>query len=951
MLSHQKAFQVGTRLGFAFLISILAIFLVGTIAGIGFKKSRDEILSFQEQNLPQIKNSISLSELGAALEALSLAIPSVSSKEKLLSHDNRLHEKIAELEKLITILTQTQRHYQTHSQQTEESQAGIESHVASLSQIKTSLEKNLKDLLNVTDQMLVLEEQRNQVFMQINRYAETLRALFRKKIDAVSTQMQVYSQEASTPIEPSDANGQKNSVMLLTKETDGLRTLMDTLASFERITGYLFVVTVSKNLSDVQAMHLVFNNDLPSFSGKVSRVGNSELDRQIKQQIKELLKFGMGNGSIFQLRQQQFSVLHQSKELTQQTSNNVEKQRQNINAIIKFIDEESQRSSRETLRQIDVAIHYIIWFIGIMVLFIMIVGYLLNLSIIRPLSKAVGVANQIAQGNFDSQIEIKRMDETGQLLRALDVMQTQLRERIERDKKIAEEALRISFALDSVTTSVFIADTDYKIIYMNKSAYNLLSKQETHFKHRFSNFNVNDVLGSKMDKYHSYPEKQRGLLNNLVNSYNSKFKMGELTIDSTVTPVLNAEGVRIGTVAEFRDISVQVAVEQEINTVVQAASQGDFSQRINMLNKNGFFAVFSEGVNKIMDFNQSTLRETMHMFAALAQGDLTKTIEKQYVGEFEQLRNDANATTRKLTEIILLIQQMVDIVNRVALEISEGNTSLSQRTEQHASFLQQTAASMEEMTSTVQQNADNAHEATQLAISARGLAEKGSDVVGAAVRAIGEISTSSRKITDIIGVIDEIAFQTNLLALNAAVEAARAGEQGRGFAVVASEVRNLAQRSAAAAKEIKLLIQDSVSKVDEGTKLANKSGETLQQIVAAVKKVSDIIAEIAAASAEQSSGINQVNTAISQMDEMTQQNSTLVQKAALSSETMSEQVGLLKEQIRFFNVGKQATATLPALKSAKVAKSPAHSSNLSKKPVEKKPCPVSKTDDNGWEDF
>ncbi len=362
MLPHKKAFHVGTRLGFTFLISILAIFLVGTIAGIGFKKSRDEILSFQEQNLPQIKNSLSLSELGAALEALSLAIPSVSTKEKLLSHDYRLHEKIAELEKLITILTQTQAYYQTHSQ--EELDVGIESHVTSLSQMKSTLEKNLKDLLSVTDQMLVLEEQRNQVFVQISRYAETLRALFRKKIDTVSTQMQIYSQEATTPINPSDANGQRNSVMLLTKETDGLRTLMDTLASFERITGYLFVVTVSKNLADVQAMHSVFNNDLPSFSGKVSRVGNSELDRQIKQQIKELLKFGMGNDNIFQLRQQQVSVLHQSKELTQQTSDNVEKQRQDINAIIKFIDEESQRSSRETLRQIDVAIHYIIWFIG-----------------------------------------------------------------------------------------------------------------------------------------------------------------------------------------------------------------------------------------------------------------------------------------------------------------------------------------------------------------------------------------------------------------------------------------------------------------------------------------------------------------------------------------------------------------------------------------------------------
>jgi phosphoglycerate-specific signal transduction histidine kinase len=219
MLPRQKAFQVGTRLGFTFLISILAIFLVGTIAGIGFKKSRDEILSFQEQNLPQIKNSLSLSELGAALEALSLAIPSVSSKEKLLSYGNHLHEKITELEKLLSIFMQMQRYYQTHSQQAEELQTGLESHVASLSQIKIRLEKNLKDLLDVTDQMLVFEERRNQVFVQINRYAEVLRALFRKKIDAVSTQMQIYSQEATTSINPADANSQKNSVTLLTKET------------------------------------------------------------------------------------------------------------------------------------------------------------------------------------------------------------------------------------------------------------------------------------------------------------------------------------------------------------------------------------------------------------------------------------------------------------------------------------------------------------------------------------------------------------------------------------------------------------------------------------------------------------------------------------------------------------------------------------------------------------
>ncbi len=215
------------------------------------------------------------------------------------------------------------------------------------------------------------------------------------------------------------------------------------------------------------------------------------------------------------------------------------------------------------------------------------------------------------------------------------------------------------------------------------------------------------------------------------------------------------------------------------------------------------------------------------------------------------------------------------------------------------------------MTSTVQQNADNSSQAAQLANSARERATQGGTVVGSAIQAINEINQSSKKITDIIGVIDEIAFQTNLLALNAAVEAARAGEQGRGFAVVATEVRNLAQRSAAAAKEIKGLIQDSVTKVQEGTRLVNKSGETLGEIVIAVKKVSDIIAEIAAAGQEQSSGINQVNKVISQLDEMTQQNASLVEEAAAASESMNQQAKALKQQVSFFRLGDIQLAVEP----------------------------------------
>jgi methyl-accepting chemotaxis protein len=255
--------------------------------------------------------------------------------------------------------------------------------------------------------------------------------------------------------------------------------------------------------------------------------------------------------------------------------------------------------------------------------------------------------------------------------------------------------------------------------------------------------------------------------------------------------------------------------------------------------------------------------------------------------------------------VVSKVKTVASEVRRGAEEISAGNANLSQRTEQQSSSLEETASSMEEMTTTVKQNADNAGQANQLAMAARDQAEKGGSVVSQAVKAMADINDSSKKIADIIGVIDDIAFQTNLLALNAAVEAARAGEQGRGFAVVASEVRSLAGRSATAAKEIKELIQDSVKKVEDGSVLVTQSGQTLDKIVASVKKVSDIVAEIAAASREQSSGIEQVNRAVMQMDELTQQNAALVEEATAASQAMAEQVRGLNGMLERYRVSEQ----------------------------------------------
>ncbi|HLS81166.1 MAG TPA: methyl-accepting chemotaxis protein, partial [Steroidobacter sp.] len=296
----------------------------------------------------------------------------------------------------------------------------------------------------------------------------------------------------------------------------------------------------------------------------------------------------------------------------------------------------------------------------------------------------------------------------------------------------------------------------------------------------------------------------------------------------------------------------------------------------------------------------SALNTAVSIADRIASGELGNEVRIDSDDELGRLLASLKQMDAKLVEIVSGVRSSADAVGSAARQLSHGNDDLSQRTQEQAAALEETASSMEEMTATVKQNADNARQANQLAVGAREQAEKGGAVVHKAIGAMGEINASSRKIADIISVIDEIAFQTNLLALNAAVEAARAGEQGRGFAVVATEVRNLAQRSASAAKEIKDLINDSVDKVKIGSELVDESGRTLAEIMESVKKVTDIVAEIAAASEEQSAGIEQVNNAVSQMDNTTQQNAALVEQASAASKSMEQQSTTLQAQIGYF---------------------------------------------------
>ncbi|HEY8098394.1 MAG TPA: methyl-accepting chemotaxis protein, partial [Methylobacter sp.] len=411
---------------------------------------------------------------------------------------------------------------------------------------------------------------------------------------------------------------------------------------------------------------------------------------------------------------------------------------------------------------------------------------------------------------------------------------------------------------------------------------------------------------ANMDDFHENPSHQAKMLDSLTGNYEAGMMVGARSMVVLANPVINEQGQRLGTVAEWHDRTDEVIVEKEVAAIVGAAAKGDFSMRFDLKGKEGFLRHLGEDINQLVQTSETGLNEVVRVLGALSRGDLTKIITSDYSGTFGQLKDDSNTTVEKLKAIISQIKDATDSINTASKEIAAGNNDLSYRTEQQAASLQQTAASMEQLTSTVQHNAANAQQANQLAVDASDIAGKGVEVVGQVVMTMEDINESSRKIGDIISVIDDIAFQTNILALNAAVEAARAGEQGRGFAVVAIEVRNLAQRATDAAGEIKTLINDSVDKVSGGSKLVTQAGLTMEEIVTSIRGVTAMMAEITAASAEQSSGIEQVNQAITQMDDVTQQNAALVEQAAAAAESLEEQTQNLAVTVAHFQLDDNA---------------------------------------------
>jgi len=492
-------------------------------------------------------------------------------------------------------------------------------------------------------------------------------------------------------------------------------------------------------------------------------------------------------------------------------------------------------------------------------------GWLITRSITAPTRKLVEGADKMAIGDFNFRLDINSKDEVGALANSVRSMQVAVQ------AMIADASMLAKAAVDGKLSTR--ADA---------------SKHQGDFQAIVKG--VNDTLDAVIGPL------------NVAASYVDQISKG--AIPAKITDTYNGD---FNTLKNNLNVCIDAvnALVADANMLSQAAVEGKLETRAEAAKHQGDFRKVVEGVNATLDAIVGPVNEVVRVLGALSKGDLTEKITTQYKGTFDQLKSDANLTVEKLTEIVTQIKESTESINVASKEIASGNTDLSSRTEEQASSLEETASSMEELTSTVKQNAENAKQANQLAAGASEVAVKGGAVVGQVVTTMSSINESSKKIVDIISVIDGIAFQTNILALNAAVEAARAGEQGRGFAVVATEVRTLAQRSAAAAKEIKELIGDSVEKVGAGTKLVDEAGTTMKEIVASVKRVTDIMAEITAASQEQSAGIEQVNTAITQMDEVTQQNAALVEQAAAAAESMEEQAGNLATAVAIFKMTQQ----------------------------------------------
>ncbi|MEM9725102.1 MAG: methyl-accepting chemotaxis protein, partial [Pseudomonadota bacterium] len=532
------------------------------------------------------------------------------------------------------------------------------------------------------------------------------------------------------------------------------------------------------------------------------------------------------------------------------------------------------------------------WILAPMLLICAAVAFLFGRSISRPLSHLRDAAEALADGVTAAMPGVSRGDEIGQLARAMG-----------RINDVAIAAQRVKTALDSSRAGVIVADAEGQIVYCNPAAQTCFAPAAGHFASR--GLDMDALSGMALEALH---DDLGGLIAQASGPEGAA--LAELSFDDrmlsvSLSPILDEQsgGACIGVVAEWRDMTERHRAEQAIKETIEAVAIGELDRRPDVETSDPFIADAVTGLRDVCDIMEGFVEDVSTSTAALAEGDLTRSMRLDYGGAYAKTAEAMNAATARLSSLVGDILVTEEAMRGSIQTVESGSTDLASRAENQASSLEETAATMEEMSATIKSNADGSAVALKMAETAREKASQGDAIVTEAVSAMAEIEASSKKITDIISVIDGLAFQTNLLALNAAVEAARAGDAGKGFAVVAQEVRTLAQRSAEAARDITDLISSSSAKVDDGVRLVRRAGESLGEISDAIGKVSSGVSDIALASKEQSAGVQEITSAVSHMDEMTQQNASLADHSAGAARELASESLKLGRLMSFFHAG------------------------------------------------